>query len=377
MINTDRIRKEFGILTSFDSESFHEKEISEYLVRRLSELGLTVVRDEADSLLGKKSSDSAGNVYGYLPGRGEKSILFSSHMDTVPPGRGKRAVFHEDGTITSDGTTVLGADDAAGLTAILEALSVIREKDLPHPPIEVLFPIAEEPYCQGTSVFDFSKIRSRISYTLDLTGPIGTAAYAAPSIIFFSVEVTGKAAHAGFAPEEGVNALTILGRAIAKIPAGRLSPDTTLNFGTVEGGAASNIVPEHILVKGEVRSLSHEKALQVLRDVEAVFTEEAENAGGSSLIRREEKIRSYETALSGEAAKRLERAVLHTGINGGAAAFIKTFGGSDQNRFSAAGLEGLVLACGMEQVHSTREYTSLKALEESSGLVLELMTDLS
>lgn len=376
MTDRERIRKEFQTLISFDSESFHEKAITDYLERRLKELGLETERDRADELLGKVSEESTGNLYGYLPGVGE-SILFSSHTDTVSPGKGKKAILKEDGRITSDGTTVLGADDVAGLTAILEALTVIREQNLPHRPIEVLFPIAEEPYCQGTKVFDFSKIRSKISYTLDLTGLIGTAAFAAPSIIFFSVEVAGKAAHAGFAPEEGVNALTILAKALSQIQTGRLTPDTTLNFGTVEGGTASNIVPDRVIITGEVRSLSHEKALSVLKDVERVFTEQAERLGGSVKVTREEKIRSYETPLKGKAAKQFEKAVRKTGIHNGSAEFVKTFGGSDQNRFSKAGIEGLVLACGMEQVHSTREYTSLEALWESSRLVLELMTDLT
>ena len=210
-----------------------------------------------------------------------------------------------------------------------------------------------------------------------MTGPIGTAAYAAPSIIFFSVEVTGKAAHAGFAPEEGINALTILGAALARIPTGRLTPDTTLNFGTVRGGTASNVVPEHIFLEGEVRSLSHEKALEVLEQVERIFRTEAEGIGGTAVLQREERIRSYETPSDSEAVFRFQQAVKKTGVHGGNAEFVKTFGGSDQNRFSAAGLTGLVLACGMEQVHSTREYTSLTALSESAGLVLELMTDLS
>ena len=375
MTDRERIWKEFRTLTSFDSESFHEKAITDYLERRLKELGLITARDRADELLGKASEDSTGNLYGYLPGVGEKSILFSSHTDTVVPGRGKKAILQADGTITSDGSTVLGADDAAGLTAILEALTRIRERDLPHPPIEVLIPVAEEPYCKGTSVFDFSKLRSRISYTLDLTGPIGTAAYAAPSIIFFSVEVTGRAAHAGFAPEEGINALTIVTRALSRIQTGRLSPDTTLNFGTVHGGAASNIVPENIVLEGEIRSLIHEQALKVLSEVEKEFEGAAKELGGSIRLHKEERIRSYETSLEGEAAKRFLRAVKKTGVHGGNAEFVKTFGGSDQNRLSEAGVTGLVLACGMEQVHSTREYTSLTALSESAGLVLELMTD--
>ncbi|MBR4132690.1 MAG: peptidase T, partial [Oscillospiraceae bacterium] len=109
MINEQRLIAEFLELTSFDSESLHEGPIRDHLARRLTALGLEVREDGAAAILGSE----AGNLYARLEGEGE-SVLFSAHMDTVSPGRGKRAVV-EGGTVRSDGTTVLGADDCAGL----------------------------------------------------------------------------------------------------------------------------------------------------------------------------------------------------------------------------------------------------------------------
>ena len=97
-------------------------------------------------------------------------------MDTVEPSKGKTAVVHSDGTITSDGTTVLGSDDLAGVVAILEALTCIVENNIPHPPIEIIFSVCEEKYCWGMNAFDFGKIKSKQAYVFDLDGEIGSAA---------------------------------------------------------------------------------------------------------------------------------------------------------------------------------------------------------
>ena len=358
MIDKTRLLSEFERLVGFDCESFHEAEIKEYLKAALKGLGLEVTEDDAASALRSRGAD-AGNLYGLLPGtRAGAPLLFCAHMDTVSPGNGKKAVFHPDGRITSDGTTVLGADDAAGLAAILEALTVIREQGLPHPDIEVLFPVAEEPYCLGTSVFDFSLTRARTAYVLDLTGPVGTAAIQAPSILSVDINVTGRAAHAGFAPEDGVNALTIAARSLAALPTGHTAPDTTVNFGVIQGGAGKNIVPEQVVIRGEIRSLRHEAALEQARLVrEVTVTEE---------------IRAYRIGQEEPPVRRLAKAMERLGM--GAPALVTTFGGSDNNNFAAHGIRGVVLACAMFDVHSVHEYTTAEQLCASARLVTELMT---
>lgn len=91
------------------------------------------------------------------------------------------------------GTTVLGADDLAGVTAIYEALRKIREQGSSHRPVELLFTTGEELYCKGANAFDFSNIRSRSAYVLDLSGEIGSAAYAAPTLLSFEARIQGRA----------------------------------------------------------------------------------------------------------------------------------------------------------------------------------------
>ena len=361
MVNEKRLTDTFIALTAIDAESGDEAAMRAHLTRKLAQLGISA------------ETDAAGNLFARLPGtRAGDALLFSAHMDTVRPGRGKKAIVHSDGRITSDGATVLGADDAAGLAAILEALTVIRERALRHPDIELLFTVEEEAYGAGSAQFDYSKLRAATAYVLDLTGPVGTAAAAAPTLLALDITVRGRAAHAGFAPEAGVNALAMAAAALARLPVGRVEADTTVNFGTIEGGTGQNIVPALVRITGEVRSLRHEAALRQAAVIEEAFRRETEAHGGSAEVAVSEKIRAYRTASDEPAARRLRAALADLGR--GEPSFIDTFGGSDNNVFALHGIRGLVLAAAMELVHTTEEYTEIAELVRSAELTLKLMT---
>ena len=166
----NELLEEFAGFTELDSVSFGERRMADLLKEKLKALGFETEEDDAGSHYG----GNAGNVYGFLKGSlSGEPVLFSAHMDTVEPGIRKKAIFHEDGVITSDGTTVLGADDAAGLVEILGGIRRVLASGKPHRDIEVLFPIAEEVYTKGSRVFDFSRIRAKEAYVLDLSGPVG------------------------------------------------------------------------------------------------------------------------------------------------------------------------------------------------------------
>ena len=372
MIEQARLLAEFENIVSFDSETFHEAALKDYLKSKLRDLGLEVWEDGAAELLGAYGA-TAGNLYAGLPGNAPgEPLLFSAHMDTVSPGRGKRAVRHPDGRITSDGNTVLGADDGAGLAAILEALTVIRDRRLPHPEIELLLPVAEELYGRGSALIDYSRIRAKSAYVLDLTGPIGRAAICAPSILSLEITVRGRAAHAGFAPETGINALSIAAQTLAKLDTGHVNGDTTVNFGSITGGTGKNIVPAEVRILGEVRSLRHEEALARGEQIREAFRREAEALGGSAEVQIIEEVHAYRTEEDAPVVQRFRRAL--AALDLGQPELVTTFGGSDHNNFALHGIQGLVLACGMEQVHSVQEYTECSALCQSAKLTLQLMT---
>ena len=374
-VNRDRIIEEFIRLTSFDAPSYQEKKIAEYIKKKLESLGLTVEEDDArDKLLAEDASrvQTASNLYGYLKGTGDP-ILFSSHLDTVNPGIGKKAVLTDDGRITSDGKTVLGADDISGLVSILEALTVIKEKNLPHPDLEILFTVAEEPYCSGSRFVDYGKLQAKEGYVLDLTGPVGTAATAAPSIISLKIGIRGRAAHAGFNPEKGINALSIAADALSHIRTGRVYEDLTVNFGTINGGSGRNIVPEEVVIEGEIRCLEHEKALCEADLIKEIFEKAAKKYGGLVEFGLTEHIRSYRVSKRKNVVKRFLAAA--DGISTlPKPETIITYGGSDANSLNEHDIETVVLACAMENSHGTDEYTTVAELERSAQLVLRLMT---
>lgn len=368
MINSSRLIKEFCRLVEIDSVSFDERKMSDYIKSVFKDLDIELIEDKA----GEYYNGTAGNLFGVLKGTLPGSpVLFSAHMDTVEPGKGKKAVLHNNGVITSDGTTVLGADDAAGLAAIIEGIRTIKENNIPHRDIELLFPVAEEVYIKGTSVFDFGKVKAKQAYVLDLSGKTGTAALRAPTLISFSAEVKGRASHAGFAPTEGINAIAAAALAISNIKQGELEDGSTLNIGTIQGGSLTNIISEKCSIKGELRSLNHKRAISLLEEVKTSFERACENYGAGLDFEYSIDLTAYETDINSKTVREYVAVCKELGIK---TELVSTFGGSDNNNFAKNGIEGIVIACGMNNVHSCEEYTTVSDLSKTAEIVLKLMT---
>lgn len=354
-----QLKDEFLELVEIDSPSWGEQEMAERLQKKLAALGMEV------------GQDGSGNIYGYLPGELKRpSILLSAHMDTVEPSQGKQAVIEPDGTIRSAGEAVLGADCVAGLVEILQGIRLVNHSGRSHRPVEVLFSVAEETYCEGLERFDFSQIKSRESYVLDLTGPIGSAALKAPTLVSFQADIRGRAAHAGMEPEKGVNAIAIMAELLGKIPQGHIDPETTCNIGVIEGGKMINIVPELCTIRGEVRGYNHEKVMGIVADIEGLAAETAEGAGAVAEFAYKVHIHSYATPAHAQVAARFQQSCRALGLAG---ELTETFGGSDQNPLSQQGIQGIVLSNGMYKMHTTEEYTTIEDLWQGSRLVASLI----
>ncbi len=374
-INKERLIGNFLELAAFDSESYNEADIANHIKKKLEKLGLRLEEDKAKERLSEEDENrkhTASNIYAFLEGYGTP-LLFSSHLDTVSPGRGQKPVLHEDGRITSSKDTVLGADDISGLVSILEALTVIKEEKLAHRKLEILFTVAEEPYCSGSRFIEYERLNAKEGYVLDLTGKVGTAAIAAPSIISLKVKITGRAAHAGFEPEKGIDALGIAVRALGKIKTGRIDEGLTLNFGTIHGGSGRNIVPAEITLEGELRSSEHVRAQEELEKLKKIFTEVSEENGGRAEVTYVENIRAYSVDEKSKLVERFKRAAEKTRCL--KPECIRTFGGSDANRLNENNIKTIVIACGMQNCHSRDEYTNTDELVRSAELTLRLMTE--
>ena len=104
MIDEKRIADFFAELVSIDSPSLEECEMADTLKAKFAEIGVNFTEDHTQ----EQTGSNAGNLFARIPGSIDGApVLFAAHMDTVEPAKGKKAVFHDDGTVTSDGTTVL------------------------------------------------------------------------------------------------------------------------------------------------------------------------------------------------------------------------------------------------------------------------------
>lgn len=368
-IDTARLVRLFSELVAIDSPTFGERKVADYLKKKLDEFGIPVFEDDA----GEHMNGNCGNLFARIPGdESLEPLVFCTHMDTVEPSCGKEAVVHEDGRITSRGTTVLGADDFSGVAAVLEALYALRESGEKHHPIELIFSAAEERYCTGIRYFDFSKCKAKTGFVLDLTGEVGTAALAAPTVLTFSITLKGRAAHAGFAPETGINTVTAMAKAIASIQQGWLDQATTLNFGVITAGKAGNIVPDLCEVRGEIRSAVHERALEVFGNVCAAFETAANEVGASVSFQHDIPLHAYRVSETSNALKRFARACERVCIP---MQTTETFGGSDNAAMQLNCIDGIVVSNAMYNCHGTDEYTTVEDLKKTAELVYSLLTD--
>lgn len=348
MVNAERITALLVDLCATDSGSRNERLMADKLKPMLEELGFTVREDDA----GSKVGGNAGNLYARLEGTAPgQPLLFSAHMDRVTPGLGVKPAIQGD-AIISDGSTILGADDAAGIAAVLEAVRVLKERNLPYPTIEVGFTIGEEVGLLGARHLDYGWFTSRLGFALDSGGQVGEIVVKAPSQAKLTATFRGKAAHAGVAPEKGVSAIQIAAVAIAGMKLLRIDAETTANIGSITAEGPTNIVPETCKIVAEARSLSQEKLEAQVTDMQRCCEEAARQLGGAAEV---EVLRSYSAFnLSPESAP-VQRAARAAELIGAPVSITSTGGGSDANIFNGNGIPMAVLGVGYEEIHSTRE----------------------
>lgn len=367
MVNESRLLSLFKRLVETDSPSGGEREVCNIVKNELNKLGISAVEDSA----GERINGNAGNLYAFANGSLKlPALLFSAHLDTVEPSKNKKYIAEDNGIIHSDGTTVLGADDFAGVSAIIEALNMIEENNIPHRPVEILFSVSEENYCRGISEFDFSRVKSKEAYVFDLSGEVGGAAYAAPTILSFKAEITGTASHAGFAPEKGVHSIKAAAAAVSQIPCGRIDDETTVNIGTISGGTADNIVPDKCIITGEIRSYSDEKAIRQYKLISRIIQRSAEAFKAEAEITFVRNITAYETALNHKVVERFKNVCADMLIE---PKLLRSFGGSDNNVFAQNGITGIVAATAMNACHTTKEWTSKEELKRAAAVAFGLM----
>lgn len=374
MIDKQRITDEFMRQAAIDSPSFNEAEIAAYLEQRLKELGASVEFDD----VGAKIGSNSGNLIARFPGTREGApFLLSAHMDTVTPAVNVQPVLN-DGIFTSAGETVLGSDDKSGIVEIIEAIEVLKEQKIPHVPLEIVITVCEEQGLLGAKQLDFSRLEARHGVALDTTGT-DIVINRAPAANRFDIDIFGHEAHAGICPEQGVSAIQIAARAIAGMTLGRIDEETTCNIGTIEGGQASNIVPSKVTLRGEVRSHSMDKLRAqteaIIRAVEAEVARAQVTVDGqlkqaSMALELNEDFPAMQVSESAPVLK----TVIEAGLALGRPQEIRAAGGgSDANIFNGNGIDMVILASGMNKVHTVNEQVALEDMVQTSRLLVEII----
>ncbi|MDX2480565.1 MAG: M20/M25/M40 family metallo-hydrolase [Desulfuromusa sp.] len=374
MINKQRICNEFMRQASIDSPSFKEAAIANYLEKRFKELGAKIEFDDA----GEKIGSDSGNMIARFPGtKTGEPLLLSVHMDTVTPAENIQPVLN-DGIFTSGGETILGSDDKSGIVEIIEAIEVLHEQKIPYVALEVVVTICEEQGLLGAKQLDFSKLKAKRGVALDTTG-IDIVINRAPAANRFTIDIFGHEAHAGVCPEQGVSAIQIASRAIARMALGRIDEETTANIGTIHGGLASNIIPSRVSLRGEVRSHDVNKLRRHTELIISIVEEEVAKATISVGAETKQASMSLELKEDFSPMCVAEDAPILQIIHAASAAINRpqeiraAGGGSDANIFNGHGIETVIVATGMSKVHTINEQVAVDDMVKASELLVEII----
>lgn len=371
MISQDRLINEFMELVRIDSETRNERPIADVLKEKFSNLGLTAVEDDSQ----ERTGHGAGNLFVTWPGDSGVSapkLLFTCHMDTVVPGQNIKPSLGEDGWITSDGSTILGADDKAGLAALFEAIRVIQEQKLPHGQIQFVITAGEESGLMGARAMDPAHLDADLGFALDSNGEVGAIAIAAPTQARVTMQIFGKSAHAGVNPEDGISAIQVASKAISAMKLGRIDNETTANIGKFAGGGLTNVVCDHVQLDAEARSIVQEKVeLQIASMREALETTARDN-GAQSEFRSEIIYPAFSFNEHDPVVQLADRAITSLGLT---TRLFASGGGSDANVFNGLKVPTVNLAVGYEDIHTTKERIKAEDIVKVASLVVAIVAE--
>jgi len=380
--------------TTFPSTE-KQKDLSRVLVAELLEMGLT------DAHL-----DEFCYVYATLPSNVNKKvpvICFCSHVDTSPDctGANVKPIVHRnyqgqdivlpddtsqvikpsehpyllerigDDIVTASGTTLLGADDKAGVAVIMDFVQkMVQNPNIPHGDIKILFTPDEE-IGHGVDHVNIEKLGADYGYTLD-AGERGCYEDETFSADGATVNFYGISAHPGYAKDKLVNALKIAGDFLSRLPKNEWSPETTsdregfVHPVTMGGGA------EHAYVKFIVRDFitanlaEHEAKLKSLMEATV-----ADYPGATASMEVAEQYRNMKEVvqLTPEISEYAIKAIEMAGMT---PQLTSARGGTDGSRLSFMGLPCPNIFTGEMAFHGKHEYVSVQDMEKASEVLVHL-----
>lgn len=349
-----RMINQFMEMVQIESESGNEAAFMNYLKPEFEKLG------------GNAFIDSYGNLIAKFPAKGcsgKDAILMSCHGDTVQPGKDIEPVLKE-GVIRSKGNTILGADDKAGIAELLEALRIAEVR----PPVEVAITRQEEVGLLGVKELDYSNFKAKKGYLLD-NDELETIIIGGPSYYAMDVKIKGRGAHAGMEPEKGINAIQAAAFAIAKLKLGRLDAETTANVGVIQGGIIRNGVPDNVTFLAECRSLNHEKAERLSKEMEMIIREEVTKNGSEVEIIIDNKCKAVQIKADSEVVEISKKALKSVGID---ARSVLITGFTDASIHNNNGVEMAGVGIGAKLEHSSDEHIYVSDMEKAKNMIVEI-----
>lgn len=366
------------------------------------------LHDELKALgLSDVSMDAHGYVFATLPATSDKKdvpvIGFLAHVDTSPEmsGAGVKAIIHRNyagqdivlpddpsavisfadnphlagqlgnDIITASGTTLLGADNKAGVAEIMAAVEyLLSHPEITHGPVRIGFTPDEE-VGNGTQYFDVERFGAKCAYTMDgeTLAELQVETFSADSI---TATFKGLNTHPGFAKGMMVNAIKVAADFIARLPRDGLSPETTEGYEGFVHPYMMNASVERTSVKLLVRDFSTPKLQEMERMVEQLALEAVEAHPGSSVeVSVEESYRNMKEVLDHHpdvvenACEAFRRAGLDPSIE-------PIRGGTDGSRLSFMGLPTPNIFAGEHNFHSRYEWISTSDMHKAVEVIIEL-----
>jgi tripeptide aminopeptidase len=351
-----RLVTSFCEMVQIDSESGDEAAFIDHVRAVLErDLDATCQFDDYGNLVARVAAKESTRA---------KPILLAAHGDTVRPGKGIEPVV-KDGAIRSAGETILGADDKAGVAALIEAVRTASRR----PPVEVVITRQEEVGLVGAKHLDLSLVSAKTGFIID-GEESDVIVIGGPSHVSLDVTIVGKAAHAGVEPERGVSAIRAAAMAIANQPTGRIDEETTANIGTIHGGLIRNGVPERVTIQAECRSLDHEKCMRQAETMRRAFEDAAASLGAKADVQVTLEYEASRVPESSQAVKLAKEAIAALGLEPKTRVIT---GGTDALILASRGLDAVVLGYGGQAAHTTDEFITVDALEQSATVLRNLL----
>ena len=359
-----RLTELFCMLAAIPSPTGSEAACGAAVEAELAALDVAVHRDGAATLIAGDCDNLYCHIPGTMPGR---QLFLCAHLDTVPP----PDILHPvvvDGVIRNATRSIIGADNKAAVAVLLDVARTVCVENVEHAGVEFLFTVGEEQGLLGSRALDPSLLQARTGFVFDHPGAIGGYVAAAPSRFVVRATMRGRASHSGISPDGGVNAIVALARGVAALPA--TGPRASVNVARLDGGAALNVVPDRAEVAIDVRSLDHDRALEVVEEIRRTLLSSADAAGCALEVAVENPYLAYRLpedsgalGLAKTACARLELQV----------APLETRGGSDANALRATGLDCVNLAHAVVDFHGPGESVAVSDLVLMEQVVLEIL----